>query len=263
MSNYNTLTIDVDSEGVAQVILDRPEKRNALSAEMIAELTDVAGSLGSGETARVVVLSGRGDVFCAGGDLDWMKEQIEADRATRVIEARKLAHMLRALNEVPVPLIGRIHGGAYGGGVGLACVCDMVIAAAGTKFGLTETRLGLIPATISPYVLARLGEGMARRVFMSSRLFGTEEALRLGVIGKAVAPAELDSAVAEEVRAYLRVAPGAVGRAKALARSMGPRIDDALIDETITRLADSWETAEAREGIDAFLEKRAPSWAKF
>ena len=164
---------------------------------------------------------------------------------------------------VPVPTmnLGHIHGGAFGGGVGLACVCDVAIADEGTRFGLTETRLGLIPATIGPYVIARLGEGPARRVFMSSRLFDASEAVTLGLVKKAVPAEALKDAVRAEAAPYLKVAPGAVGRAKALARRLGPVIDDAVIDDTIERLADAWETDEAREGIAAFLEKRPPRWA--
>ena len=256
MSDYKTLLVEPDARGVVSLTLNRAEKRNALSAEMIAELTDFAASA----KGRVVVLSGAGDVFCAGGDLAWMQAQIKADRKTRMAEARKLAQMLRALNEMPVPLIARIHGGAFGGGVGMACVADVAIAAQGTKFGLTETRLGLIPATIGPYVLARMGEGRARRVFMSSRIFRAEEAVDLGIVAKAVAPEALDDAVEAEIAPYLSTAPGAVARAKALARSLGPRIDDKVIDDTIARLADAWETEEARAGIEAFFSKRPAPW---
>lgn len=256
MTQYQTLRVERGPNGVTSVTLNRPDKRNALSAEMIAELTTFAESV----DARAVVLSGAGDVFCAGGDLAWMRTQIEADRATRMAEARKLALMLKALNEMPCPLIARIHGGAFGGGVGMACVADVALAAEGTKFGLTETRLGLIPATIGPYVLARMDEGRARRVFMSSRIFGADEAKTLGIVARSVPIDELDAAVHSEIAPYLSVAPGAVGRAKALARQLGPRIDEAVIDATITELANAWETDEAREGIDAFLEKRPARW---
>ena len=258
---YETLAVTVDARGVAQVALNLPDQRNALSAPMIAELTEVARTLGQ-SGARVVVLSGRGKIFCAGADLGWMQAQIAADRATRMAEAGKLAAMLRALNEMPVPLIGRLHGAAFGGGVGLACVCDVAVATVETRFGLTETRLGLIPATIAPYVIARLGEGMARRVFMSARVFSATEAERLGLIARAVTETELDAAVEAEVVPYLLAAPGAVSQAKALARALGPQIDDAVVAHTIRRLADSWETAEAAEGIAAFLAKRAPDWTR-
>lgn len=258
---YETLTLATDARGVAALTLNRPEKRNALSATMIAELTDAAARLGDDDAVRAVVLSANGKVFCAGGDLTWMQAQIEADRPTRMREAKKLALMLRALNEMPKPLIGRVHGDAFGGGVGMIAVCDVAVAAEDLKFGLTETRLGLIPATIGPYVIARMGEGVARRVFMSSRLFDTAEAARLGLFARVVPAEALDAAVEADVAPYLAVAPGAVGRAKALARSLGPRIDEAVIEGTIQRLADSWETEEAAEGIAAFLEKRPARWA--
>lgn len=261
--NFETLEVTVDPRGVAQVALNLPDRRNALSAQMIADLTTLARTLGQGQGgARVIVLSGRGKVFCAGGDLGWMQAQIAADRATRMEESGKLATMLRALNEMPVPLIGRLHGAAFGGGVGLACVCDVALAAEGTQIGLTETRLGLIPATIAPYVIARIGEGMARRVFLSARVFAATEAEGLGLIARTVPEAALDAAVEAEIAPYLKAAPGAVGRAKALARALGPRIDDAVIEDTIRRLADTWESPEAAEGIAAFFAKRPPDWAR-
>ncbi|MEM7719463.1 MAG: crotonase/enoyl-CoA hydratase family protein [Pseudomonadota bacterium] len=258
MTDYKTLLVETDAHDVVSLTLNRPEKRNALSAEMIAELHDFAENV----QARAVVLSGAGDVFCAGGDLTWMKAQIAADRPTRMAEARKLAEMLRVLNEMRCPLIARIHGAALGGGVGLACVADVAIAADGTKFGLTETRLGLIPATIGPYVIARMGEGRARRVFMSSRIFTASEAAGLGIISGAVDAAALETAIDAEVAPYLSVAPGAVGRAKALARRLGPRIDDAVIAASIEALADAWETDDARMGIDAFLSKTPAPWVQ-
>jgi methylglutaconyl-CoA hydratase len=189
-----------------------------------------------------------------------MKAQFKATREVRMQEARALAHMLRAINDLTKPVIAAVNGAAYGGGVGMACVADNAIAASSAKLGLTETRLGLIPATISPYVTARLGEGATRRVFMSGRIFGAEEALRLGLVGAVVPPADLAAAADAEARAYLAAAPAAVAAAKALARRLTSRIDDAMIEDTIRRLADTWETPEAHEGISAFLEKRKPGW---
>ena len=261
MASYPTLLISTDKRGVAFLTLNRPEKRNALSGQMIDDLTNAALSLGALNDIRAVVLSGAGPCFCAGGDLDWMKAQIGADRATRLTEARKLAMMLKTLNEMPKPLIGRIHGAAFGGGVGLLAVCDAAVAAEGSKFGLTETKLGLIPATISPYVLARIGEGAARRVFMSARVFDAHEARDLGLVAKVVAAPALDAAVQAEIAPYLSVAPSAVAATKALLRALGPRIDDAVIDETIRRLADTWDGEEAAHGIAAFLSKTPARWA--
>ena len=190
-----------------------------------------------------------------------MKAQFAATRARRIDEAGRLAAMLRALNELPKPLVGRINGQAYGGGIGIVAVCDVAVAAAGARFGLTEARLGLIPATISPYVVARMGEGKARRVFMSARLFDAEEACRLDLVARVVQPGELDAAVEAEVKPYLAAAPGAVAASKALARRLGPVIDDAVIADTVARLADTWEGDEAQAGVLAFLDKRRPPWA--
>jgi len=257
---YETLHIASDGSGVMVLTLNRPEKRNALSATMIAELTDFAKEMARNPTARAIILRGEGSVFCAGGDLGWMHDQIKADRATRIVEARKLAMMFNALNEMPVPLIAEIHGAAMGGGVGLACVCDVVIAADTATFGLTETRLGLIPATIGPYVVARLGEGATRRVFMSARRFDAAEARALGLVADVVPEAELSARAMQEAAPYLKVAPRAVGAAKAMARKLGAPITTEIIDASIVALADTWEGDEAAEGIAAFLEKRAPLW---
>lgn len=258
--SFETLIVDRDARGVVTVTLNLPDTHNALSAQMMDELTDLATTLGT-DDSRVVVLTGAGKSFCAGGDLRWMRAQFDADAEGRAQEGRRLAGMLQALNTMPKPLIGRVQGAAFGGGVGLCCICDATICADTAKFGLTETRLGLIPATIGPYVIARLGEGPARRVFMSSRRFDAAEAKDLGVVSKVTALADLDEAVEAEVVPYLSCAPGAVADAKRLARSLGPVIDAAAIDRTIQALGDRWRDEEAMEGIGAFFDKRAPRWA--
>lgn len=257
----STIRIETDARGVATLWLARAEKHNALSGEMISEIIDAAQRLGDDPGVRVVILAGEGKSFCAGGDLGWMRAQMDAGPAERAREARKLAEMLQALNTLPKPLIGRIHGNAFGGGVGMASVCDVAIGAAGVKMGLTETRLGLIPATIGPYVVARMGEALARRVFFSARLFDAEEAVTLGLLARVVAPDDLDAAIDAEVMPYLSCAPGAVADAKRLTRALGPRIDDAVIDMTVDALVARWEGEEAPEGIAAFFDKRPPSWA--
>lgn len=257
---FETISIATDTRGVANLTLNRPEKHNAMSAQMIAELTQAAAQLGEDAEVRVVTLSGAGKSFCAGGDLGWMQEQMAADPETRFVEARKLAEMLQALNTMPKPLIGAVQGNAFGGGVGLAAVCDVAIGVDTLKMGLTETKLGLIPATIGPYVIARMGEARARRVFMSARLFNAAEAVDLGLLAKTVSQDDLAGAVEAEVLPYLSCAPGAVASAKALAQALGPVIDDTVIDQTIRALVSRWETAEAQEGISAFFEKRKPVW---
>lgn len=257
---YETITIDADARGVATLTLDRAEKHNAMSAQMLADLSAAAARLATDDAVRVVVLTGAGKSFCAGGDLGWMQAQMAADAETRFVEARKLAEMLQALNSLPKPLIGAVQGNAFGGGVGMASVCDIAIGVDTLKMGLTETRLGIIPATIGPYVIARMGEARARRVFMSGRLFGAAEAVELGLLARAVPAENLAAAIEAEVTPYLACAPGAVASAKALIRDLGPRVDDAVIDRTIRALVDRWETDEAREGIGAFFDKRKPAW---
>jgi len=257
---FETLTLSTDARGVATLTLAREDKHNAMSAQMIAELTDAAAQLGGDDEVRVVVLTGAGKSFCAGGDLGWMQAQRDMDAATRSAEAGKLAAMLGALNTLPKPLIGRVQGNAFGGGVGMAAVCDVAIGVDTLKMGFTETRLGIIPATIGPYVLARMGEGRARRVFMSARLFGAAEAVDLGLLAKAVPQDALDAAIEAEIVPYLSCAPGAVAAAKQLARDLGPRIDADVVAHTIEALAARWETDEAAEGIGAFFDKRKASW---
>lgn len=257
---FETISLSTDARGIATLTLNRAEKHNAMSAQMISELTQAARQLGEDDAVRAVVLTGAGKSFCAGGDLGWMRDQMAADPETRFSEARKLAEMLQALNTMSRPLIGAVQGNAFGGGVGLAAVCDVAIGAIGLKMGLTETRLGLIPATIGPYVIARMGEARARRVFMSARLFDAAEAVELGLLAKAVPSADLSAAVEKEVLPYLSCAPGAVASAKSLVRSLGPTIDNLVIDQTIRALVERWETTEAHEGISAFFEKRKPSW---
>ncbi|SIT80823.1 methylglutaconyl-CoA hydratase [Yoonia rosea] len=255
------IELDVDARGVATLALARPEKHNALSQALIDDLTAVAARIAADPAIRVVVLTGQGASFCAGGDLGWMQDQMAGDAAAKRVAAQSLAQMLGAINTLPQPVIGRVQGNAFGGGVGMACVCDVAIAADHAKFGLTETKLGLIPATIGPYVLARMGEAMARRVFMSGRLFDAAEAVDLGVVAKAVPVAALDEAIEAEVAPYLQCAPDAVAAAKAFARTLGPVIDESVIARSIDALIAQWEGRSAKEGISAFFERRKPDWA--
>lgn len=258
--SYQTLAISTDTDGIATLRLNRPEQQNTLSGQMIAELTDATAALGSDTAVRIVVLTGTGESFCAGGDLDWMQAQVAGDATSRRKAATGLAMMLHGLNGLPKPLIGRINGQAYGGGVGLMSVCDAAIGVTGAQFGLTETRLGLIPATIGPYVLARIGGTAARRYLMASRVFDAETACRIGFLADVVPASGLDAAVAEETTPYLSCAPGAVAAAKALIRRLTGAPDPDLIAETVGMLVKRWESAEAAEGIAAFFERRPAVW---
>jgi methylglutaconyl-CoA hydratase len=260
--NFTTIRLTIDARGVAYLILARPDKHNAMNAEMIAELTEAAGQLAEDPAVRVVVLSGEGKSFCAGGDLGWMRAQADKDRAGKMAEAGALAGMLGALNALPKPLIGKVHGAAYGGGIGMVAVCDIVIAEEKTRFALTETRLGLIPATIGPFVLSRMGEAFARQVFFNAKPFDAAFLIRAGLVAQACPAEALEAAVEAEIAACLQCAPGAVAAAKALCRRLaGPDPRNAAM-LTANALADCWETDETREGIAAFFNKQEPAWRR-
>lgn len=258
---FETLELQTDGRGVAQLTLNRPKAHNALSARMIAELTHAAALLGRDPGVRVVVLTGAGDSFCAGGDLGWMQAQIEAEAAARAEGALALAGMLGALDRMPKPLIGRVQGQALGGGVGLLAVCDLAIGVTGARFGLTEPRLGLIPATIGPYVVARIGAGAARRHMLGAQLFDAAEARRIGLLAEVVAPEALDGVIEAEVAALLACAPGAVAEAKALIRRLATGPAATAVEDSIAALVERLENPEAAEGIAAFFGKRKPNWA--
>ncbi|MBV2360555.1 crotonase/enoyl-CoA hydratase family protein [Thalassococcus sp. CAU 1522] len=255
------IRVDVDGRGVATLWLARADKHNALSAQMLGELEQAAQDIAADDAVRVVVLAAEGKTFCAGGDLAWMRDQFEMDAATRRVESARIATALGALYALPQPLIGRVQGNAFGGGVGLASVCDVTIGADHVTMGLTETKLGLIPANIGPYVVARMGAVNAAQVFMNARLFKADEAVRLGLLSRVVPAGDLDAGVEAEVAPYLACAPGAVREAKALLRALSGGISPAQVDHAIDALAARWESAEARAGIAAFFDKRAAPWA--
>ena len=252
MSRYQTLLLQADADGVATVTLNRPEKHHAMNARMIAELTEAAEVLGADADLRVVVLAATGPSFCAGGDLEWMRAQQAADRAGKIAEAERLSAMLAALDALPKPLVARVQGHVYGGGVGLLAVSDVAIAAEGVRLALTETRLGLIPATIGPFLVRRMGQGMARQVFFSGAPFDTAFALRAGLLHEVCSADQLDQRVRRQAEATLAAAPGAVAAAKALCLSLGDG-GAADIPRSIAALADRWESEEAQERIGAFL----------
>lgn len=252
--------VEVDARGVARVTLRRAERHNALDAGMMDGLTAAAGRLGADPGVRVVVLAAEGESFCAGGDLGWMRAQVEGGPEARAREARRLAGMLGALDALPKPLIARVHGNAYGGGIGLISVCDIAIGVTGVRFALTETRLGLIPATIAPYVIARIGPAQMRRHALTGGKFGPNRAVAIGLLSWSVEPADLDRTVEEEVEAALVAAPGAVAETKALIARLAVPVTPAMVEESTAALAARWESDEAREGIDAFFARVSPPW---
>lgn len=259
MSNYKTISVSIDTRGIAVLMLDRQDKHNAMNALMLKELTEATVTLADDDKVRAVILSAAGETFCAGGDLSWMREQIDKDRGEKMKDARILANMLLVLNNLPKPLIGRVQGNAYGGGVGLMAVCDLVIAKPDVRFGLTETKLGLIPATIGPFIVRRMGEGFARQIFFTSKSFGTDLALRSGLVSSVTD--DLDLAIEAEVKTILKAAPSALARAKKLCLKLGGGVSQTNIDETIEALADCWESDETKIGISAFFSKETPPWS--
>lgn len=251
---YNTIEVIVDTRGIATLTLARPEKHNAMNSQMMAEITAATQTLGADDKVRAVILAAQGKSFCAGADLNWMRAQAAQDRAGKITEARLLANMLAGLNALPKPLIGRVEGNAYGGGIGMMAVCDIVVAVKGARFALTETKLGLIPATIGPFVLRRLSETYARQVFFTAKSFDTDLALRAGLVSSVCAADEMDAAIEAEIKPILKTAPGAVAQAKALLQQMQGRDVENDIELTVNALADRWETDEAQQRIAAFFK---------
>ena len=262
MSEFQTISLQIDTAGIARLTLNRPEARNAMSQRMIQELGVAVGEIVANDAVRVVVLTGAGDHFCAGGDLKEMQVQVTRSRDQRVADAVELATLLAQLDRLPRPIIGRINGSAYGGGLGLISVCDIAIGVTTARFCLTEVRLGLVPATISPYVVARLGVPHARRVMLNATDMDGASAVRWGLLDEAVEPATLDAAIDREIAALLRCAPGAVADCKRLIEFVSSHNTNENIAYTANQLADRWESAELAEGIGAFLGKRKPSWQR-
>jgi methylglutaconyl-CoA hydratase len=243
---------------VERLTLNRPEVRNAFNAAMIAELTAWAALPRPG--VRVVVLSGEGPLFCAGADLAWMAGMAEYSRDENLADAHALARMFTALDTLPVPLVGRVHGTALGGGCGLAAVCDIVVAADDTAFAFTEVKLGILPAVIAPFALARIGTSAARELFLTGARFTAARAKEIGLVHAVVPASDLDAAVAGYVRELLTAGPEAVAATKALIRTLAHAAPAEVASLTASAIADRRVSAEGQEGLRAFLERRRASW---
>lgn len=260
MSDFQTITLS-RQDALATVRLNRPELRNAFNETTIAELTEAFTQLSSDANVRVVLLAANGPAFCAGADLNWMKKMAGYTRAQNLADAGQLAAMLRAIDLCPQPVIARVQGDVYAGGVGLVAAADIAVVAEPAHFCLSETRIGLIPATISPYVIRAMGMSAARRYFLTAERFTARRAQDFGLAHEVVAPPELDESVAKIVQALLAASPQAVAASKKLVRDIGEReIDEALIADTVERIADIRVSDEGREGIQSFLEKRKARW---
>ncbi len=244
--------------GVLTIRLNRPDVRNALDDATMAELASALASIP--RETRAVVLGGEGPAFCAGADASWMRRSRDFTREENARDAAAVSALLRAVDECPLPVVGRIHGAALGGGAGMVAACDVAIAEEGPQFGFPEVRLGIIPAVISTYVLPRIGPGAARRYFLTGERFGAAEALAMGLVHEVAPAGGLDARVAAIVSEILKGGPLALREAKRLIRDVAPLSREKAAEETVRRIAEIRVGPEAQEGLSAFLEKRKPVW---
>lgn len=257
---YQTLNINLEAR-CATITLNRPDVRNAFNQTSIGEIARAFDQLGSDDAVRAIVLGASGPAFCAGADLNWMKKMAGYSHAENNADALQLAEMLNTIYLCPKPVVAKVQGDCYAGGMGLVAACDIVVAAEEANFCLSEVKLGLIPATISPYVIKAMGENAARRYFLTAERFSAAEALRLGFAHEVVAASALEATVAGIVKALVSNSPHAVRQAKQLVREVaGQPVTPALLLDTAQRIAHIRASEQGREGVQAFLEKRKPSW---
>jgi methylglutaconyl-CoA hydratase len=258
--NMPALTIAVQDR-VARITLSRPEVRNAFNDAVIAELTEAFHSLGQRDDVRAIVLAADGPAFCAGADLNWMRRMADYTRAENLADAAKLAEMLRVMFECPKPTLARVQGDVFAGGVGLVAACDIVVSVDTATYCLSEVKLGLMPATISPYVIRAMGARAAHRYFLTAERFSAAEAHRIGLVHEVVAADALDAKVDELLKALTSASPNAVRACKRLVQDVAGRAITAdLIEHTVAGIADIRASDEGREGVQSFLNKRKPSW---
>jgi methylglutaconyl-CoA hydratase len=255
----STLTV-TEAGPVLRVTLNRPEVRNAFNEALIDELTAWAGSVAPGGTCRAVVLAGAGKAFCAGADLAWMSKMVGYSKEQNLADARRAARVFELLDALPVPLIGRIHGAALGGGSGLAAVCDIAVAADDAMFGFTEAKLGILPSMISPFVVAKIGQSAARELFLTAARFTAARAREIGLVHRVVPAADLDHTIDTLVAEILTSAPEAVAAAKALIPRVAGRAPSDVVQLTTETIARHRTSREGQEGMRAFLEKRKAPW---
>lgn len=246
---------------VLTITLSRPDVRNAFNDEVIAELAEAFQAAAAQDAVRAVVLAAEGPAFCAGADLNWMRRMADYSRSENLADAAKLAEMLRVIYACPKPTVARVQGDVYAGGMGLVAACDMVVAVDTAGFCLSEVKLGLIPATISPYVIRAMGARAAHRYFLTAERFSAQEAHRIGFVHEVVPADQLDAKVAEMVKTLVSASPNAVRACKQLVQDVAEReIDAALIAKTVEGIADIRSSREGKEGVQSFLQKRKPDW---
>lgn len=257
----NRVFTEIDDAGVAWVRLNNPDKHNAFDDQMIGQLTDAFAAVAANSDVQTMVLGSTGKSFSAGGDLGWMKRMAGYSHDENLRDAQGLALMLKTLNNMPQPTIARVQGAAFGGAVGLVSCCDMAVAASTAVFSLSEVKIGLLPATISPYVIGAIGDRAARRYFLTAERFDAHRAMHIGLVNEVVDAEQLDNQVNALIKSLLENGPNAVMAAKQLVFDVsGKPIDQGLIDHTCEVIADIRASTEGQEGLQAFLEKRKPSW---
>ena len=262
-NKFKEIEVNINATGVCEIILNRPDKHNAMNRRMIDELEEAGQYLAKLDSARVVFLQANGTTFCAGGDLNWMKDQEKKPKEGKLVEARALAKMLATMNTLPMPLISIVSGSAFGGGLGLISVSDTVIASQNSKFGLTETRLGLIPATIGPFVIKKLGESFGRNVFFSGKIFDANLAYKMGLVHYICEDTkEIDLLKSQEIDNILKCSPDAIKKSKELLKNLTGEKAESFFELTTNILANSWDSKEGKQGIQAFFEKRPAPWVK-
>jgi methylglutaconyl-CoA hydratase len=258
--DFKDLELALDGRGVMTVTLNRPDIHNAFNDELIAELTDCFSRISEDDRVRIVVLTGAGKSFCAGADLNWMKRMVDYDREENLKDATALASMLETIDTCPKPVVGRINGSAIGGGCGLVSVCDIVVASEKAKFGFSEVKLGIAPATICPYVLRKIGPRNTRELFLTGERFDAGRGLVVGLVNYVVAPDKLDDVVNQKIDLLLTSGPRACAEVKKLVRKTFGREPADVARFTAEMIADLRVSEEGQEGIGSFLEKRKPSW---
>ncbi|MEO8298604.1 MAG: enoyl-CoA hydratase-related protein [Burkholderiales bacterium] len=258
---YKTIEFRSDERGVAWLTLNRPEMKNAMNGDMYDEARAVVAQVDADPNVRVLVLTGAGDAFCSGGDFKYQQSQAQRKAHERLTEASKLALWLGELDTLSKPLLGRINGAAYGGGIGLVSVCDVAVAAADVRFCLSEVSMGLLPGMISPFVVRKMGVSNARHYFLNAAVFDAEKAERIGLVHEVAAREELDAVVERHIQAYLRCSPEAIAGTKRLIDFVDRHDTVANFHYTVDRVAQMWASEEGAEGIASFLEKRKPRWA--
>jgi methylglutaconyl-CoA hydratase len=262
MNTPSNSALTVTNQGAIRILtLSRPDVRNAFNDEVIAELKNAFIEAGLAADVRCVVLAAEGPAFCAGADLNWMRRMADYTRDENLADAGQLAAMLRAIYECPKPTIARVQGDVFAGGVGLVAACDMAVSVDTATYCLSEVKLGLIPATISPYVVRAMGARASHRYFLTAERFSAAEAHRVGLVHEVVAADALDAKVAELTSALVSASPNAVRACKRLVQDVAEReMDDALVAHTVAGIADIRSSAEGKEGVQSFLQKRKPSW---